>query len=361
MLRESSAGRTILWMRSARHKGDRDILQLLYHLRSSLSTDPKDKVYGVLGLASDALNVVPRANYEWSLRTVYATLYETMTEVRRDLDWLTLASGDFIAEWPSWLPDLTKRSRLVSMNTCRSIQARATFGFCAAGQSIPGISVDVSNGRCTVNGFLVGLVDGLGASTSPTDEQTMLQPQSAATAYASSEDIFTAIWITLVADQDFEGTESSWRAPSAFGELYAAEGQRVLRSLQAGAADTSVFGTWIANNAELRICGKPLTEWTAFPGARESRGDEATHGFFRRLESTVLGRRVFTTTEGYVGIANDSVRRGDKICLLAGGRMPVVVRRVGDCYQFLGESYVHGMMFGERWRLDGKVQSLTLE
>lgn len=356
VLKESAVGRTILWMRSNRHKGNHDLLQLLYHLRPTVSTDPKDKIYGVLGLASDALSIVPQANYEWPLHSIYATLYKTMTKVRGDLDWLTLASGDTDPAFPSWLPDLTKKARLVSMNTCRSVQAQTPFGFCAAGRSRPVLCIDIAHGSCSVDGFCVDEIDGLGAIGSAPlplpSENAVLQPQSMEIAYTTGDKIYTAIWTTLVADQDFEGTPSSWRAPSTFGALYAAEGQSVLRSLvsdQSEPTDASCFRTWMRQNAELVFGGQTIAEWTLFPGEMDSMSNVAKHGFLRRLESTVSGRRLFTTTRGYIGIANDFVRKGDKICLLAGGRMPVVLRPTGDSHRFLGESYVHGMMLGERW------------
>jgi hypothetical protein len=351
LMEKSAAGRTLLWMKSNAHKGDRDLLQLLYHLRSSLSSDPKDKIYGVLGLASDAGSVVPHVNYEWSLETIHAELFKTMANARGNLDLLTLASGVTDSKLPSWCPDLT-RSRLVSMNTCRSVQAQKPFGFRAARDSKPVIQIGTALGNCSMEGYLVDEIDGLGAgirsqSKLPPLEDGFVQPQFEKLAYATDEETFDAIWTSLVADQDFEGTEESWRAPSMFGMLYASEGCSVLHNL---GSDSLCFQTWIEQNAEFRLGRRTIGEWTTFLGNKfDTTNTLAKHGFYRRLESTISGRRMMTTVGGYVGIVKDDVRRGDRVCLLSGGRMPVILRPAGDSFYFIGESYIHGMMLGELW------------
>jgi hypothetical protein len=75
--------------------------------------------------------------------------------------------------------------------------------------------------------------------------------------------------------------------------------------------------------------------------------DVAEHEFERRLRSTISRRRFITTVNGYLGIAYDSVRRGDRICIALGGRMPLVLRPIDGTYKVIGECYVHGLMFGE--------------
>ncbi|PMD64881.1 uncharacterized protein K444DRAFT_520287 [Hyaloscypha bicolor E] len=63
--------------------------------------------------------------------------------------------------------------------------------------------------------------------------------------------------------------------------------------------------------------------------------------------SANFGRRMVTTEKGHVGMALELSRRGDLVCLLFGCRMPVVLRPEGEYFRFMGECYVHGLMFGE--------------
>jgi hypothetical protein len=69
--------------------------------------------------------------------------------------------------------------------------------------------------------------------------------------------------------------------------------------------------------------------------------------FFGNWGPANFGRRMITTQKGYIGIALELSRPRDLVCLLCGCRMPVVLRPEGGHFRFMGECYVHGLMFGE--------------
>jgi hypothetical protein len=56
---------------------------------------------------------------------------------------------------------------------------------------------------------------------------------------------------------------------------------------------------------------------------------------------------VFTTTFGFLGIANSSIATGDTIALLYGCETPVILRPEGDRYRFRGLACVNGIMENE--------------
>ena len=59
------------------------------------------------------------------------------------------------------------------------------------------------------------------------------------------------------------------------------------------------------------------------------------------------GRRFFTTTKGFMGLAPAIAQVGDKVGLIAGCCTPFIIRPDGPNYALVGESYVHGVMDGE--------------
>jgi len=63
----------------------------------------------------------------------------------------------------------------------------------------------------------------------------------------------------------------------------------------------------------------------------------------------ICKRRLVISRRGYIGLAPADAEVGDEIHLLAGGNVPYVLRRrSGDlAFTFVGECYVHGIMFGE--------------
>jgi ankyrin repeat protein len=84
--------------------------------------------------------------------------------------------------------------------------------------------------------------------------------------------------------------------------------------------------------------------------------------FLRRVQSVIWNRKPFGTTRGYVGIAPSRTSQGDVICVLLGCSVPVILRKmhqIGNCYELIGESYVHGIMDGEALEL-GVIEDFEL-
>lgn len=60
-------------------------------------------------------------------------------------------------------------------------------------------------------------------------------------------------------------------------------------------------------------------------------------------------RTFFVTKDGYMGVGPRCSRTGDRIALIAGLKLPFVIREAGDRYNLIGPAYIHGIMKGERW------------
>jgi hypothetical protein len=66
--------------------------------------------------------------------------------------------------------------------------------------------------------------------------------------------------------------------------------------------------------------------------------------------SNGVGRTMFTTKTGYLGMAGPRARVGDSVAIMQGSKAPVVLRRKGevrDKWELAGDAYVHGVMRGE--------------
>jgi hypothetical protein len=57
--------------------------------------------------------------------------------------------------------------------------------------------------------------------------------------------------------------------------------------------------------------------------------------------------QLFKTGNHYLGYGPRGVASGDILCVLLGFDAPVLIRRYGDKYRYVGPCYVHGMMKGE--------------
>jgi hypothetical protein len=74
-------------------------------------------------------------------------------------------------------------------------------------------------------------------------------------------------------------------------------------------------------------------------------------------------RQLFTATGRLLGLGPELLRKGDVVCVVAGGQVPYVLRPLSDdTFYFVGECYVAGYMFGkavEDWR--SRPQAFTLQ
>ncbi|KAH8802587.1 heterokaryon incompatibility protein-domain-containing protein [Xylogone sp. PMI_703] len=87
--------------------------------------------------------------------------------------------------------------------------------------------------------------------------------------------------------------------------------------------------------------------------------------WFVRSSQIMRGRKLFRTRQNRaLGAGSKSLKIGDFVCLLAGGSVPYVIRRVDGAknkFRFVGEAYVHGIMHGEAVKYKGaKVLDIIL-
>ena len=67
----------------------------------------------------------------------------------------------------------------------------------------------------------------------------------------------------------------------------------------------------------------------------------------------VLGRKLFRTSNGWIGVCPKAAQVGDEVFVLGNCPAPVVLRKADDpdvavqVYRTLGHCYVHGLMYGE--------------
>jgi len=110
---------------------------------------------------------------------------------------------------------------------------------------------------------------------------------------------------------------------------------------------------WLANGAAYLVRALPR------PGAVSPEIKELAEtgdGFKWGHEATLITRyRGFAITRrGWFVVGPDIMEAGDVVVVLYGGRTPFLIRRrAGGTWMLVGECYVHGMMNGEVFELEG--------
>jgi hypothetical protein len=94
------------------------LIEALYRTRHALSTDPKDKLYALLGLAYDSTNFIPHPNYNLTKEEVYKRFTIALLENGYRFDFLGLRSAQrevhgalpsWVVDWSDLNDDLAKR------------------------------------------------------------------------------------------------------------------------------------------------------------------------------------------------------------------------------------------------------------
>jgi hypothetical protein len=83
------------------------LIEALYRTRHALATDPKDKLYALLGLSYDSTNFIPHPNYNLTKEEVYKRFTIALLENGYPLSFILLKSAQrkVHASLPSWAVD----------------------------------------------------------------------------------------------------------------------------------------------------------------------------------------------------------------------------------------------------------------
>jgi hypothetical protein len=104
---------------------------------------------------------------------------------------------------------------------------------------------------------------------------------------------------------------------------------------------------------------KECEEWAfSFPFTAEEAAHPALHPHLLfAMRTAIGGRSIFTTHDGRVGLCEPTTRAGDEVWILEGGRVPFILRPLGEREQgrsphhaLVGDCFLYGVMDGEAYR-----------
>jgi hypothetical protein len=313
---------------------------LLQRSRRFEATEPKDRIFAVLGLptidtAPDKGLLFLEPDYTLSVFQLYLKVARRMIEQERSLGLLSAVQhGSSIEEgFPTWVA----RWDRFSINILAGIDGKSH----AVAAGLPEHQVGFApkeSGSLMIQGLELDTI------TNVTDTMSEEDFQNAGLHVPISN-----VWIRRVQRIFGQHVESHLEAlcwTMTAGKDWADE------PIHDTASHWSDFAAWWA-----QIPGQtldPRTHAAAQIGKAER---------FLIAASDCWARRLFVTSKGYLGLGPEALRERDLICILAGGPVPYVLRKVDEHYQFVGESYVYGMMKDEavqQWR-EGKLVLRSFE
>lgn len=299
------------------------------------ATNPKDMIYGTMGLAADAeeLNLV----FDYRDSTTAAQVYTSVARA-----FLERGHADVLA-WcqptreqphlPSWVPDFSALIR----EPCGETKKAALFR--ASGDTaIDCLPPDPSRlSHLSIRGIRIDRIAALGPEwLAPLTATSFDMPAAAA--------LFTSIEAFCAQSQARAvpmPADAAARIACA-DQGHDPRGDRVRVATAAAAA----------GYADL----KARTQVAAL------QSDEG--GAFQRAMDYMHDRRSALLEMGYVGLVPALSRPGDVVCVVLGAHVPFVLREReggdGGLWELVGEAYVYGIMDGEALQAEHTTEIFTL-
>jgi hypothetical protein len=325
------------------------LLVLLSFSKEMTASDPRDRIYALLALASDALEL-PRPDYTLSVAAVYESFAASLIDKGYGPDMLALASsGAKDHSYPSWVPAWEQTSvglRLQELSTFSAGRDVGRFNVSAGTGvlSTEGLVVDtilkvfsseaerVSNDIATFAKMFSELLSLVSSTTTAirTDPEIVNSPFS----YSSVADLHLMLILHLVLDYD-GGTFFDESLPI---DKFQFDGhfKRELSAPEAPSLETDRI-----HEADNGTLSEVMSD--------HLRRIHRQKGFyvFGCLQKIAQRGRLAITVTGRLCLLLTHAQAGDKIAIILGCRAPYVLRGDGDRFVNIGETYIRGLMHGE--------------
>ena len=304
--------------------------------RKAKTTDPRDKVYGLMGLMPSEVADRIQPDYSLTLGEVYISFAKAWITASCSLELLEQCTSPNTS-LPSWVPDWT------NTNHFRLYSGRSTYH--ATLSEPPVCRFNPGSTVLLAKGIKLGEIDGLGASyyedrLATTSEDALVQPTESVSVYGNGQDLRQAVWQTLTGNRTPKGKV----APNTYQCLLQCP-ITLEDEAQSQSRGRMAFSHLLRQDKDLRVAGQALGSF--LPATSKSDPDGSKDALERvfRFHRT---RRLAITAQGHLGVVPIAARRGDEIFLLLGCNVPMVLRCVEkDRHQVIGLSArFHGRRSG---------------
>jgi Heterokaryon incompatibility protein (HET) len=306
-----------------------DLLNLLNTFRSRLATEPKDKLYALLGLSANNEDPLLQPDYSKSMMEIFrdATIAVINGPLKFDgnldvLRWAVPHSDE--PGWPSWVADW--RITDISDVGIPLTGFRASY----PAKYRPLQSPNANTLR--VEGILIGRAKYISRHTHASEITEHMREEydkccEFLSSYPTGEDLLTVFGLTLIRNQMQED------------------------SVEAGANLVEHARNLIPLATAARMPYSTVEERAQRLEAVERVMEKGGYTYDFTLRPSYCERRLFVTDSGYMGIGDYHMVEGDVIAILIGLQVACVLRPLSedpaDGYAFVGEAYCHGVMYGE--------------
>ena len=291
---------------------NRSLEDIIYQTQASKCSDPRDRVYAMLGLSPQADSIPIKPDYSHSISHVYRDA--VTKQLKRYGDCKILQSCELErsqTKMPTWVPNWSIRRE------SRPLELVSAAGESSAEIQYVGEEVLRVKGVCTAvidSAEAMDFGNNLQQKISELRRVALIQPM-ADVQYVGGGSMLDAFCRTICGD--------------VFGDRYMPPDANYLRLEHAKDVLARVIGIQEVSDTALST-------------------DENVFKLFTSVLEACKGRSYFQTQEGHIGLAPKAAKPGDDICVILGCESLMGLRyKSSGQYQIVGECYLHGFMQGE--------------
>ena len=309
----------------------------LHHLRFLQASNPRDKIYGVLGLTQGLQLDV---DYSLSVEATYERTTRSIISDSRSLEVLGQATlSQKKLKLPSWVPDWSYHNEYATGPTLGADVGQLQHLYSASNGKQASLTYDGANGMIILQGVHF---DSVSHTTSPI-------PSLVETTVGPSTEDFRSFYLEVL---------------NHYQEISIADAAICLTG--EGAEDLPDH-MWRRLLLDITVDDDPKVFRRTTPKDHERHSNlmktisgsdfmkPHTFAYLLSIQSNYSNRRIFSTSNHRIGVGPRETREGDLVCILEGGPLPFILREgkhATDSYHptqhtLVGVTYVHGVMDGE--------------
>jgi hypothetical protein len=347
-----------------------DMWDFIFRNRACLSTEPRDRVYGLYGMLQEFGLKLPQPSYLKATGEVYWEFTVAMCQHTASLDILTLVSSiNADPSTPSWVPDYSEVFRVGDHigNYRATGKSESHFYFTHDGRRLVarGAIIDVVRAKSDLtawqpdpsesvldDGPLVNLDEGYEQTICAfRDWIKVLYKYCTLDVYDNYEGLFRALSETLTG-----GTTILAECGHYTGTLNTSIHHWL--GVLSGEGDHSAEVAIARSHQEIRehFYDDPkrrhITDSEEWQTLRDLKHTPCTAGLHHAIWMVMRDKTFFVTSRGYMGNAHTSIRAGDGVVLLEGVTKPLILRPSETSpldWELVCPAYIEGAMKGELW------------
>ncbi|KAH7161045.1 heterokaryon incompatibility protein-domain-containing protein [Dactylonectria macrodidyma] len=322
-----------------RYRNQNDVLETLSMYRQRGCSDPRDRVYGILGMDFRGYGSQIRPDYSIEVKELFVQLAQEQIQQTQSLDVLThvLRGEDSVPGLPSYVPDWNISLTPITLFRCKGRALMLMYYNASAGVAAE-FKLTLAS-QATSKGIIVDEIKTVGMITS----------------FSKIED---AARTKAIVDEARSLSGLPSRLPVSFQEANAEE-IAFWQTLCGNLSTHMHNGVGVYEFADPPVDYERYLRWSRLVESHASHELDLPTAdvevFGNTLLPNIAARRFMRTRTGLMGFVPAESLPGDPVVVLAGGKVPYVLRKQPNtdnsnsdvAYSFLGDAYVTGLMNGE--------------